>query len=768
MSCTHIRTHIVSGFPVVKPRKFDNAGNQSISIAHVNSVASNLKALPGALVVGLLLASIIKWSLLVPPVNFTRAGCLACLQLLGAAVIFTVIGNCALRKFLRFSREEFRGDSRSFVAGLSGCFISLISGQLVSVIWLSFRSGLSLIFERVCGFALPVTALEVAALVLLCLFDLFFHVRSSIGAPRARISSVIMLGAFLLALTAMFLPVSLRDVPRMATLSSDPDQHAFFAFQIQHFGLIPWDQGLTGIGPFNYPAGFAALNAVWMAFSGISAVDMVTIQPLIQFLLAGALWVSVAPLLLHRAPGYRESSTDMVVLVTLLATVSLYWFVSPYGLQEGRSLGQGAGRLSVSCFALISILLWIAAPVTRQSVAASRACIIGAIVSLSLVAAINPLSAVCPAFFTAALVAEQRVRGARVSYRFLGLVILGGISFLACDPYFAKKVIYGIGTLLSRSESAPGVSNGILGGRPSILFVVQSIIQNIEAPSFQKVPAMLLGNRYAPGTASTGIGSFLLIGFLAGLIFGGSLVRRYVLVCVFIVLSAGIKLDVGVLSSSEFPAYLIQPYLTDALEQIGLILGVGLLVWVTATMLFRTAYGSLVVMLVVCGVALVAKSPALRNPNYDMSPRVANCGPMGCISRGDAAALEFISALSSDILKRYPDLNYVSAPKMMILNNPAYVGDERWLFPPGASRLVPLFWRLPTAFFYGQGSRAWTYNNYIANVCDQFDIEWLRKRNVRYLFAVDGMPGCLSNKDALSSQLKVIFERDGTRVFELF
>jgi hypothetical protein len=75
---------------------------------------------------------------------------------------------------------------------------------------------------------------------------------------------------------------------------------------------------------------------------------------------------------------------------------------------------------------------------------------------------------------------------------------------------------------------------------------------------------------------------------------------------------------------------------------------------------------------------------------------------------------------------------------------------------------------LPVAFFYGRGSPLWSYENYLTRVCQQFDREWMRQHNIRYLFIPSSNPGCLRGRDRVLAESTVLFERDGAKVVALF
>jgi hypothetical protein len=109
-------------------------------------------------------------------------------------------------------------------------------------------------------------------------------------------------------------------------------------------------------------------------------------------------------------------------------------------------------------------------------------------------------------------------------------------------------------------------------------------------------------------------------------------------------------------------------------------------------------------------------------------------------------------------------LDYESVPKILVLNAPVIIGNERWLLPTGASRILPTFNTFPLAFYYFQGSPDYSYELYQKNICQSLNLQWLREKNIRYLFVPSYNFGCLRKKAALLLQGKII-EQSGKSMF---
>jgi hypothetical protein len=86
---------------------------------------------------------------------------------------------------------------------------------------------------------------------------------------------------------ALCVIIAAREMPREVMLSSDPDQHAFFAKQIERFGAIPYHQRDWGSQGFNYPAATGVVVFLWHLLTGIDVRSLLTALADLFTLLAG-------------------------------------------------------------------------------------------------------------------------------------------------------------------------------------------------------------------------------------------------------------------------------------------------------------------------------------------------------------------------------------------------------------------------------------------------------------------------------------------------
>lgn len=715
-----------------------------------------------------------NWSVATAQVEATWGAIFAATRLLWAIVVITLIGFTITRAALRLCVSTSGKPSGASVS-LPILLFSTAVGQLVCVTWVFIRSGFNGLTHLAFGVQPPITGVEICILLALCGRLLWREYRlSPSGSLRAAVSP---LALFLWLAVAIALPISLREFPREITLSSDPDQHAFWASQVLRLGAVPWDQGILGIGSFGYPAGFAVINALWAGISGLSVVEIVTIQPLLQFLLAVCITSACAPQCIRaarRAGSHNQThKQDWPVFLTVMASFVFYWTALPYGLQTLGYFGEGGARMSAALFSAIPLCAVLAFPrhTLSQPGRLTRLSLMG--MSTALLTTINPITAAFSLVLTALCFTLEIAFGARLmcSSAFwrsplLGVLVVMVASglIILCDPYYAEK-IFGVIEALCRSSATTETGGGVFPF--SFVLPAQSLWQFLTPKEFV---GMLFGGTLPAHLLTLQI--YLALGAIV--VFWLISAPRTLLVFLSIVVSLSLacyaSLTIPPSGDVQRPLYLVQPYLVHGLMQSGAVMGfLALGVGVHAVLLTFGHLGVLSLFIAtLVGVSFPVTSLAMRNEKFNLTPRVAICGTMGCLSAADRDGLRFIKELSASIVEKYPHLSYEEAPKILILGYPSEMGVEQWIFPTGASRILPIVSHLPVAFFYGRGSSAWTYDNYRQKVCLQFDLDWLKRRNVRYLFMVAQSPGCIRGRDRVLTQSTVLFEKDGTKVIQLF
>jgi hypothetical protein len=694
-----------------------------------------------------------------------------------AAGVLTLVGMALIRAAQnRMPPDRIQVVSLSF-SPVAKLIAALALGQVAGLSWILFRSGVNAVAHRLIGIHIPITALEVCVLLVSAVCILAQKRAPSHGDTRASFSWSGLL-PFLVLLTAVCLPVVLREIPRDTTLSSDPDQHAFYARQVIRLGGIPWDQGIFGPEHFHYPGGFGALNALWTFFSGLSEVEIVTVQPMIQFLLMCVLCAAFAPLLLNSQRRPRTTApTNLSTFALALGLVNLYWYFLPYGYQHDMYHGEGTARASTTLLLAFVFLVWLGFPARTRTPRGTLMWLSALMLTTTALATFNPISAICPIVLVSGISLYEIARTIINTFcgradklsRSVTILTLGLISFalLCSDPYFGEKVL---GRFITQESQE--VANYVPPGTPA------------STEPYVKLPAGPLLEWFHPrqhvsfffaGTVVLSVIPTEWHCILAGmmllwLIMAPSTALRYLALGPLISFCFVLALAVPPREIKDPPLYLFQPYLIRAVLQAGAVCAFCL---VAVSIRVITSERSLARALVALALALrftwyPDQSFASGNPIFIVKPRANHPGSLGGITEADREAIAFIRSLGEGVLSKYGDLSHQDAPKILILSHPTDLGFEKWLFPIGASRLIPLESPLPVAFFYGQGSRLWSYENYRQHVCLQFDKEWLRKRNIRYLFIPKTNPGCIRGKQALLAESTVLFEKDDTRVIQIF
>ena len=748
--------------------------NQGSQRARISSISCSAIGYSTILV---LLWGIWRWAIQVDQAPLSWNGFRCGLQLLLACGVLTLIGSAIMRITRQtIDRSELQTLSLSF-SPMAKLLIALVLGQIGSLTWVLFRSGVNALAHASIGIRFPITLVEVSAILLGALIivtrPLVPHGEKTPGASRWE-----GLLTFIILLSAVCLPIALREIPRDTTLSSDPDQHAFYALQVLRLGGIPWDQGIFGPEHFHYPGGFGALNALWTLFSGLSVVEIATVQPMIQFLLMAALCATFAPLLLNSKRRPRTGApTNASTLTLTLGLFIAYWFFLPYGYQHDMYHGEGTARASTTLLLSFVFLVWLGFPTHLRSSSTTSMWLAALMITTTIIATFNPISAICPIILVSGIslyelsraaigVILRRATGAsRISH----IIILGVTSLflLSSDPYFGEKLLGRFAApehrelvTASQPESPPNTD-------PYVKLPSEPILERF-LPN-QHVSFFFAGT--VPLAAIPTDWYCILAGLtIAWLVAAPTTAVRYIALGPLLSFCFILALSVPPRKIENPPLYLFQPYLIRAVLQAGAI-GAFCLLAVSIRMISgeRSWPKSLVALaLALRFTSYPAHSFAAANPIFNVKPRANHPGSLGGITEADREAIAFIRSLGEGVLSKYGDLSHQDAPKILILSHPTDLGFEKWLFPIGASRLIPLESPLPVAFFYGQGSRLWSYENYRQHVCLQFDKEWLRKRNVRYLFIPKTNPGCIRGKQALLAESTVLFEKDDTRVIQIY
>jgi hypothetical protein len=391
------------------------------------------------------------------------------------------------------------------------------------------------------------------------------------------------------------------------------------------------------------------------------------------------------------------------------------------------------------------------------------------------VATFNPMSAILPLLLTCCsaisllferhLRAEPQRKGRAVRQLVsLGLCI-APLLLVFCDPYFSRPLLAAASGLFlgEVGQSAGDVSSTLgshitLPAKPiwselSLANVVRLFLAGTGKDLYSSVSGTLL-------LLASAVGWFLAFPAHA---------RRFTLLIATTLTLLWLADGLHLSGPQDTPIYLVQPYIIQSLWDSGVLFGclciVGL---ITGVFNFLSGTQSQILLTAAIVMSLLpSRSGAQLNNELNLTPRVTSCGSFGCVTPNDVQVFRFIKTYGDSIIAKYSNLDFANAPKILLLGHPAIHGPEKWVFPYGASRVLPQESPLPVAFFYGQGSRAWSYENYMQRVCTQFDRDWLRSHNIRYLFLPESNPGCLRGRERVLGEMTVLFESGASRFMQI-
>lgn len=602
-------------------------------------------------------------------------------------------------------------------------------GQFSLLGWMLARSLLSAASLWSWQLPLPCTGLELLVVGAVLVF---------LGSRRPRGLSPTA-GDWLPSLAVMMcvaVAIGLREFPRSISLSSDPDQHAFWTRQLIELGRIPWDLGPWGPLDFQYPAGFALLARLWTVPT-LNVAEAIMVQPLLQAVLAvGALsiWLS------QRVRGARM---PVQVSALLLALVTFFALL-PFSLTKNFLVLQKTGSLSTLLMTVLMAALlcefWKAEQHLRRHIAAALGALLG------YMALINPVAFVLPSLLCAAVVVAWSLRHRVMPYQLLMLALLAMALVFLAEPYYVKRF------LLSVAPPPPDVVEGFVAATPPNFLAGLMYFRTYIVTAEWLRPWLLIPYFGHPWVCPL----LMLIALM-------TLVRtqQFDRVSWFVV--GGLPVACTVIGLLLIPAfhslrdigdlYLLEPYLNDAISRFAYLWVFGLLLFAATAALSRLRLGVMGWFPVALCIPLLAWPLAsVRGQlptEISLKGRSADCGSTTCNFADDLQLLALIR--ERHIIPEAGDV------RMLVPNQVAQVWRERWLFPVGFARALPIHWDGPLAFYYGKGHPDFTYRNYVEHVCQRFDTDWLRTRRVDYLFVPsDHKEACLKGLAELIAGSNVV------------
>lgn len=599
-----------------------------------------------------------------------------------------------------------------------GLFVWLLLGQALLMVYMLVRSWIHSATGQ-----LPLSFYELIAIVIISA-GVLVRRRGAIGLGRSS-QDLVWLTAQAGLLLAICMLVADRELPRLVMLSSDPDQHAYFALQVQRLGGLPWG-GLRSGPPFHYPGGSAVLGAAWSWLSGLDPRNALTALPWIVFL-CGAL--AIAETAAEKLGPSRRAIVSLAVVGVLVAgfMLPLYrHFVHQEGL--GRILGFGFLSLLAACL--------LSRDITRSRSLQFTI----ATASVAALGALNPVNLGAAGLVLGAYFLFELCRRNGQAAVLAALPV--GLALAMIDPYYIA---------LLRGEA---IHSGLsLDPRLGQTDLRAGVVAGLRAMLAAPWAAIADATRLLPSAGWLGLAVPIATG---ALVLAAVRPPRSAWPCLAAIAGALLVMAATLSISRQFAQdarfYLLAPYLDVAYAQVRIATALALTAWAIALAAewlekksSRTIAWSAVALL--AGALVWTTSLAARqSQEWWLTPKWNHCGGLICPHPDDVATLEAFA----DSPRTGAPMPRADSSRVLVINSVRHLGNESWLMPVGGARLIP-FMELPDpAFFYFQGDDAFTTENYDAHVCRRLDLDWLKARGIGYIFLpAQRDQGCIAGMDRL-------------------
>ena len=669
------------------------------------------------------------------------------LQLLAAAGWLFAIGFLVSRLVPRL---WFLGEAGGFAAH------RIFVGQLALVIWVYLRS----LLNHLTGVVVPIGWIDWLGLLLL--LAALVHRREGLRQTwQALAADRVEHAVALCAISVLLFFICRYEVPRLVMLSSDPDQHAFWARQIQRFGTLPYfSQLFWGPRDFDYPAGFAVMNFVWSSLSRLDVRDVVQVQTAVQTQLAALVLVEAL------SPGVvRDGRTAARRITALFLLFQTYYRFLPYGYQSPVYHLEGTGRTGSILF--LAVALSFAVSVHRRvgdREALDRIDLLpnglfaGAVLAGAGLINVANLPYYALPFFAGGLVlVAGRFSGRRVLAALSAVPVLG---LILLDPYYLKRLFHPGDVYYKAAERVTAAPAPLAASYLSHLAGMLQHLGGSAAATFRTDLADARQTAVLMGVLAAGLVVLLLARAVAP---RDALALGAVALAVFLARLLLFPLTEA-LQSRGPDFYLLVGYVEGGRQQVVVLWFYACL----AVVYLGMAYRLKVPWLAAAAACVVMTLAVVQNDQILPLRRKGGVGGLGTATADDLAVIEGIEQMFRDYRRAQPPPSFERVPKILVPNELKEINGEHWLFPHGASRILPLYDVFPVAFFYFQGSSEYTYASYVAHVCERFDEAWLAERGMRYLFLPSemGCP-CIAGLGDVLGRSRVLLHQGQTLFVEL-
>ena len=625
-------------------------------------------------------------------------------------------------------------------------------GQVSLVFYFFLRSFINFLLIKVSIPYFPIGYWDIALIICLLLFFKKKDFDKSIYKFSNRSFSKIYF-PFLLFLIILFILVS-AELPRLTPLSTDPNIHSFLAFQTDRFNTSLYEFYDYGVQTLTYPSGFGILNFIWMEISQLNAIDIVTIQPQLQLIISIFIIAEVMVLNLNKLSLFKQ-----IALVSIL--IYLYFNLWPYGYQITKYHLEGTPRTSLmpSVAFLVSYVIYFNK--NKQNIRFNEYLkkSLPNFLNLFFVIIINPINSIYLLSLT--ILNELMVLKKKVFYTGILIVITLTISFL--DPFFVNNLI---------NTSANEQNLNLISKNNKIESSVESLLDSIVQYSTQ-IYGNFKGVFIFEGLVSQDVLIYLIIGLILILFIFSFLIQSksklgYVVIKILLQLFLAfmifniVKLIINILIQNKtfLSGYLLDPYFDFSTFQF---LYMWLLFAIALSILISWKHKLFTLTLLIALLYL----PLINKSHQKFQPRRNYPGSIGSVTANDLIVLKKIENLytKQTINKSYAE--YIKSPKIMILAGAVQMGNEKWLFPSNAETILPLNNVFPIAFFYSISSADYSYNNYKLHVMKGLDKNWLKERNISYIFIPENDQIDNENLASDINKLDKVIQEGNSRLLKL-
>ncbi|HMO02917.1 MAG TPA: hypothetical protein PKD37_07720 [Oligoflexia bacterium] len=690
--------------------------------------------------------SIRDWSIKPEWLSVISANLMTALKITLTALYFITLGYPLTKKIT--TQNDQRG-----ILNLAYIPLSFVIGELILFFYIYLRSIPVQFFLTTFELRVPLSQIELIIILIIIYLSLSKPELKSLKNKRHNQLSYHAILLFLLFLFALL--TTERELPRLTPLSSDPDQHAYWASRIAHLGGTP---PTTEPYFFGYPAGFAVLNASWMILSGLSAVEIVTIQPILQAMFAFWIMASLALLLssnsnntpnIQPAGKKRSPSSQAIKNITLYVFAFAIYQLFPYGYQSEIYHLEGAARHSSTALCAATIYL-AALSFARQSSQKSIFLSFSLSVIAAFMLAINPAQVFIPLIALISIKIGEIIRNMKITTSELILLSLPLLMVAFVDSYYRDL----LSSILLSSET------------PLLEITAAEISDLTNPPITLKTIINLFNLGLITNNSIWGVIITLLLPLMVTSLprYRRKLVAFIPIAAILIIILAIAAHPILALAPKSGSLKLLLPYFLTNSAQYGFLLFLSTLFTTFVTIPDK------ILTLIIAPLSLIITFVSPLNPSLKGKiGRVRYCGSLGCASQNDLAAIDYVSRLASKLKSEIASGTESKLPKILIVSSPVTIAGENWLYPIGGSRILPLYNYLPVAFFYSQGSSEYTFENYLKNICQKTNRNWLKKRNIRYLFLADERGSvCFKEPSSLKPPATLLFSSGKSEIWRLF